>query len=57
MNAPSRNANYCLQFLRNGGERVRAIVLCRELTEMTLVEAVNYVDKLSTPVSLDANRV
>lgn len=52
------NANlmYCLQFLRNAGERLRAIGLCMTFTKMSVFEASKFVDSLKDRAPLNSNR-
>lgn len=44
------NLVYCLQFLRNGGERIRAVKLACDVIGCSLQDAIMYVDSLHTPV-------
>lgn len=55
---PSTNKNlrYCLQFLRNGGERLRAIRLAKDVLGLTLPESIKFVDDLKERAPLDSNR-
>lgn len=43
----SENTRYCLQFLRNSGERIRAIRLAMDTLNMTFNQAQEYVDGLA----------
>lgn len=49
MNANNSNLKYCLQFLKNGGERWRAIRLCADATGMGLLAAKDFVENLHEP--------
>lgn len=46
------NLRYCVQFLRNGGERLRAVKLVCDTTGLGIREAVKFVDGLHEPVPL-----
>jgi hypothetical protein len=49
------NANliYCLQFLRNGGEYMRAIRLAKDCLGLSIPEARAFVEGLYTPIRVD----
>lgn len=47
MDKDNPNLKYCLQFLRNGGERIRAIRLCMDATGIGAVASVKFVDELN----------
>lgn len=55
MSPDNPNLQYCLQFLKNGGEIVRASRLCADATGMPVRQAIKFVQALSTPKPLDAN--
>jgi len=46
----SNNFRYCVQFLKNGGERVRAIRLVIDAAGLSFMDAKNYVENLHTPL-------
>lgn len=52
----NKNLIYCLQFLKNGGEKVRAIRLMIDATGMSLIEAKNYIESLHERIPLSNNR-
>lgn len=54
INRDNANLVYCLQYLRNGGERIRAIRLAADVLGMGVIEARDYVDGLHTPIPVDA---
>lgn len=50
------NFRYCVQFIRNGGDRLRAVRLVIDTTNIEIKEAVKYVDSLSTTKTLQQQR-
>ncbi len=53
----NRNFRYCLQFLKNAGERLAAIRLCMDCTGLPAKSALKFVDSLTARQPLDSNRV
>jgi hypothetical protein len=53
----SPNFIYCVQYLKNGGERIRAIRLVADVTGLPLLKAKKFVEELHTPIPLAAHEV
>lgn len=56
MTPDNPNLQYCLQFLKNGGEFTRAVRLCMDCTKMPIQESIEFVSSLSTNVPCEADR-
>ncbi len=49
------NFKYCVAFLKNGGEYVRAIKLVTSVCGLTIIGAREWIDGLNTKIPLCAN--